>query len=408
MTIVRLATWVAVIFLARLCGALETTVYCSGTDYSDGEWVRVDENSPSDNFDECIDLAGMARSNYSLKVAAKKEDINSKYCNNTIDRPPLVEDNGFKCKLAFYFGGSTSISESNTTFYPKSVKYKWNPRRCKLKDWDPEDFCNLLRDRTVLFVGDSTVFQTAMTLKAMLYFHYASFNLSMSCHRHIYYAGSDRLVNRPKTNFGRGGGVTLFEAAYKLDFNIHFLILSTGYHMHPRETDVTANVTDEAYADSFFPVLNAEIRHLVYQFKKRNIPTKIIYKTENVGHNGCGQFAGPDNTLNHEDELVKLNAFNKYKWNYELETETRFMRFAHSHDMDIIRMYPLYSRPDGHVIANAPGFAVDCLHYCAPGPLNIFSRLFYHYLFVGDQWRQGERSNYTDPPYPFYWNPRRE
>lgn len=243
----------------------------------------------------------------------------------------------------------------------------------------------------------------------MIYSHwYASINsLIISCHRNINFAHSDRLVNRPKTNFGRGGDVTLLEAASNLEFNIHFLILSTGYyHIHPRETDLTANVTDEAYADSFFPVLNAEVRHLVYQLKKRNIQTKIIYKTENVGHTGCDHFTGPDNALNHADELVKLNAFNKYNWNYELETERRFLRFAHNHDIDIIRMYPLYSRPDGHVITGDIGIT-DCLHYCAPGPLNIFSRLFYHYLFVGNQWREGERDDYTEPPYPYNWTPRR-
>ena len=376
--------------------------YCSGTDYSDGEWVREEENTQSDNFDECTDLEDAARNHLKVKIEGGNVEVNSKYCNNSIDHPPLVMDNAWKCKMTFYYWGETSLSASNVTFYPKSIKYKWNPSQCQLKDWNPADFCNLLNSRTVLFVGDSTVYQTAMTLKAMVYYHYASVgNLKESCHRNIYFEMSDRLVNRPKTNYGRGGGLTVFDAVSKHNFKVNFLILSTGYHVHPRDADVGVNVTDEAYADSFFPVLNAEIRHVVYQLRKRLVDFKIIYKTENVGHTGCQEFTGPDNALNQVDRLVALNAFNKYKWNYEIETQTRFIRFAHNHDIDIIRMHPLYSRPDGHIITK--GLGIDCLHYCAPGPLNIFSRLFYHYLFMGDKWRDGE--NYTEPLYPYVWSP---
>ena len=59
------------------------------------------------------------------------------------------------------------------------VAFTRNPHHCVLNDWDPEDFCKLLNNnRIVLFVDDSTVYQTAMTLKAMIYSHYASINNS--------------------------------------------------------------------------------------------------------------------------------------------------------------------------------------------------------------------------------------
>jgi hypothetical protein len=72
-------------------------------------------------------------------------------------------------------------------FYIYMVAFTRNPHHCVLNDWDPEDFCKLLNNnRIVLFVDDSTVYQTAMTLKAMIYSHYASINNSS-----IYYVTYD-------------------------------------------------------------------------------------------------------------------------------------------------------------------------------------------------------------------------
>jgi tagatose-1,6-bisphosphate aldolase non-catalytic subunit AgaZ/GatZ len=72
-------------------------------------------------------------------------------------------------------------------FYIYGGVHPYNPHHCVLNDWDPEDFCKLLNNnRIVLFVDDSTVYQTAMTLKAMIYSHYASINNSS-----IYYVTYD-------------------------------------------------------------------------------------------------------------------------------------------------------------------------------------------------------------------------
>jgi len=72
-------------------------------------------------------------------------------------------------------------------FYIYMVAFTRNPHHCVLNDWHPEDFCKLLNNnRIVLFVDDSTVYQTAMTLKAMIYSHYASINNSS-----IYYVTYD-------------------------------------------------------------------------------------------------------------------------------------------------------------------------------------------------------------------------
>ena len=52
--------------------------------------------------------------------------------------------------------------------------------------------------------------------------------------------------------------------------------------------------------------------------------------------------------------------------------------------LDIAPMLDL--RPDGKDIAHTilkPGI-YDCLHFCLPGPVDIFSRIIGHKLFMGE------------------------
>lgn len=44
-------------------------------------------------------------------------------------------------------------------------------------------------------------------------------------------------------------------------------------------------------------------------------------------------------------------------------------------DINVIDMSPLYYRIDAHAIG-------DCLHYCIPGPLNLFAILLFNILLT--------------------------
>lgn len=77
----------------------------------------------------------------------------------------------------------------------------------------------------------------------------------------------------------------------------------------------------------------------------------------------------------------------EYHWNLFPTYDDMAKTFFKDIGVDIIDMYPLFLRPDGH-----PGKygtvhkigdkhnVVDCLHYCTPGPLDLFSILLYHLL----------------------------
>jgi hypothetical protein len=46
----------------------------------------------------------------------------------------------------------------------------------------------------------------------------------------------------------------------------------------------------------------------------------------------------------------------------------------------LLSMEPLYLRPDAHVY----GSKHDCMHYCQPGPLDLFSVLLLQMMVTGE------------------------
>jgi len=73
--------------------------------------------------------------------------------------------------------------------------HEWLPDHCRLLPWSAEDFCRVLGNRTVLFLGDSTVGQAATTLINRI--HFGSWNEgSTGCQTQITYQLSDTLVGR--------------------------------------------------------------------------------------------------------------------------------------------------------------------------------------------------------------------
>lgn len=67
----------------------------------------------------------------------------------------------------------------------------------------------------------------------------------------------------------------------------------------------------------------------------------------------------------------------KYGWNhfhlFDKFTNTQNIK----HDYKIIDLTPLYLRPDAHV----KGKKDDCLHFCMPGPLDLFSIILQQMLY---------------------------
>lgn len=97
---------------------------------------------------------------------------------------------------------------------------------------------------------------------------------------------------------------------------------------------------------------------------------------------------GPDDKLATRAKIMKLNSESKYIWNKQFSIEDHMIYSLRKYNITIIRMDPLFTRSDSH-----PHNLDDCLHYSLPGPINIFSRLFYHLIKFGEEhWRKSDYS----------------
>ena len=141
--------------------------------------------------------------------------------------------------------------------------------------------------------------------------------------------------------------------------------------------NVGAHIEDEG---DFWAILDT--LHKIIRLRTAlggKIPT-IIYKSQNPPHLACDVHDTPidefvPNLHNVEDKyhfenLYQLDAFmRKYAGNATNESGFK-----------LLSMEPLYLRPDAHVF----GTKKDCMHYCQPGPLDLFSVLLQQMMANGE------------------------
>ena len=240
-------------------------------------------------------------------------------------------------------------------------KFVWETTNCTTMKWNATYFCELLGPRTLLLIGDSTMKQTASTLRTMIQHD----EPPGDCGMQILLRDSDFLVDwgllepRPTT----------VERAAMFKKHLHEIrpdiaILSTGAHYLSVDT-----------YHSMWRILAKGIEDIRRKYKH---PPKFVWKTQNPGHHAC-------RTGDHETPLQSIDQYkpidDKNKWNLHRNYDEIARNKSAELGIQVIDMSPLYLRPDGH-----PGYLAydirggDCLHYCLPGPLNIFSILVMHML----------------------------
>ena len=248
-------------------------------------------------------------------------------------------------------------------------KYEWKPDGCELRPWNATLFCELLGNRTLLIVGDSTAYQSAGTLSMMI----SEYVPRGYCGANVKYGPSDHLVRMPAnlTSHGeRGAGLLKYTHKYRPDIVV---MTGGGYHK-----------TFEAY-EKMFELLSIDVHKIRSRYKN---PPHFVFKTLNPAHARCKPTGlKPFTSMSQFDSLFYPENPHP-SWNWHLFRN--FDELAKNKSVDlgfsIIDMAPLYMRPDAHPgslasdlmrITNGLG---DCFHYCLPGPLNIFSNFLLNML----------------------------
>lgn len=232
-------------------------------------------------------------------------------------------------------------------------KYKWVPKHCALTEWDATQFCDLLGNRTILFVGDSTMFQFSLSLMSMIATdtnrtsHYAK-----NCSPQLRFARSWYLTFKYNSNTEHEYA-TMEE--YAVLFKPDILMMNVGAHLHDLGD---LNFIWEGLIPAF-----ASLRA-----KLPNI--KLVWKTQAPGHVQCESHRGngPIEEFSPGDP-----ALDKYQWNIHKEFDAISRNFSAAHGLALFDVSPTYLRPDAHP-------AGDCLHFCVPGPLNLGANILLQML----------------------------
>ena len=121
---------------------------------------------------------------------------------------------------------------------------------------------------------------------------------------------------------------------------------------------------------------------------RMHLGVKLVYKTENPTHPQCQPKNGVQNTMTRDNTRLVFGKV-PHAWENMFVIEDRFIPFAAQYNMSLFQMDSLFARQDAHPQG-------DCLHYCLPGPLNLFARMMQHFLAHGEaQWRAGVRYRNT-------------
>ena len=126
----------------------------------------------------------------------------------------------------------------------------WQPAECSIVPWDARKFCQVLGQRRLLFVGDSTVQQVAaLTANHVEHAYRRRGEPGLGCASQLEYALADTLVHRPmrdehgNTGSNRGHRWSTWVDMYKPDI----VVLGAGPHVYGRANFVTllAEVAEE-------------------------------------------------------------------------------------------------------------------------------------------------------------------
>ena len=216
----------------------------------------------------------------------------------------------------------------------------WVPERCQLVAWDARDFCRRLGDRTLLFIGDSTMGQATSTLASYIFLGRGG------CQAQVKYAQSDTLIHELLGNFNRGKYWTRSVDDFKPDI----VVVNAGPHVHRDFERVLTTVLQD--------------------YLKGPRDFTLVWKTENPA--GCSKEAREiTDWSNYTWANSTKKSYTQHKAQYK-KRDALAKQILGPH-VPVLDVRPLASRPDAHVGSNTG--TNDCMHFCTPGPLSILPRL---------------------------------
>jgi hypothetical protein len=300
---------------------LDANELCKHNQHVEGEWIRADHSLRNESF-PCISTSELSYIIYDITGTKGKYTPVGRGCECSQIRP------------AGYI-----------------EPYQWKPANCRLISWSGKHFCSLLNNRTMLFIGDSTVEQSSATLMNMITLD------GGQCEDLVSYARSDYLY------LERFGKEKKFDQNV-LKFQPDIVITSVGPWLE-----------DEGDLEGIFDFVNKFFQSKEAQSITK--PIKYYWKTQHPGHVDCDKYTDPISwEFSQKNELPKRKS--GFHWEVFPAFDDMMRKYVHEHSdkWGLIDMSPLYLRPDSH----PHHMKHDCLHFCIPGPIHLLPVLMLQML----------------------------
>lgn len=283
-----------------------------------------------------------------------------------------------ECPLSNYNLGEYWIWKSTSKYY----------------NWDVSHFCKIMNGRNLLLIGDSLTQQLYVTIWSTFYSRvilkkgmtiediekerellYTSCKASYCWHEQLYApcngkfqvnCGDDPsfFVHYLQTDYLQSDARDSSYSNYILDNNISIVLLNTGAHFNENAKD-NVNAT-------------------LWNIFQNNPNISVIFRNTVPGHGFCPDLftSSPlKSPQNLSDELYAK--YHKYHWQYFHQINTDIEILLRDVYPQVIYMDVATSgvlRADSHIGLNHPH--IDCLHYCTPGPIDNWFRLFYQTIII--------------------------
>jgi hypothetical protein len=227
-------------------------------------------------------------------------------------------------------------------------KYTWRSSQ-ELPDWEATETCRLLGNRTVLFIGDSSMQQFATILMNSIF--------PVGCQTQLRMALGDTLIHENMGAKNRGRHWLDAVALVKPDI----VIMTAGAHVR-NETK--------------FKMLIDTVTTQIMELRKWDPKVTVVWKTQSPG--GCSAditYPKPSGEFFNTSSLYEQVYQHAQFFARDVYAIQHFQKLR----IPLLDLRMLYSRSDAHVSSQGrPG--KDCLHFCVPGPLEVGNVLFQNLL----------------------------
>jgi hypothetical protein len=360
---------------------IDSKPFCVGNEYITGKWLYNNATDLKKSFVCCA-------YNHVEKFYVKDVcfPILPKFNKTMLPTPKYhyTPNQGSNEFFMFPEGDGCTCDMSQHTSYSVTdrERYYWKPENCSLPQWNAKHFCQLLGSRNLLILGDSTGLQSFATLANMIT------TGEGGCATQLRYDWSNDLQPNPPPACAVCGSNDIYTSITTRPVIPDIVVILYGAH-----------VPNLDYFRSAWVTVDRQLR----QMHDLHPNMKFIYKSQNPAHVDCRDpHTKPSETIHVitkedpnqwfwylHDEFDRIAEAGVRKLQFFYHPEMNNVSHPHHHQhpqhksshfvpfIQYMDMTPLKYRVDAHTTR-------DCLHFCTPGPLDLFSVLLYNRLLNGE------------------------